>query len=168
MLALAVEVAVAGDGHRLLTGRRCSRRLPMRRADGARVGPTPANGYVRRCARRCPSMHLQRLVGRHGASGEHVAAGAALPPPYRGAPVLSLWLSFGAEDTLTSVVVVRRSPHAATISATCEAITAALAGQAGPSAELLAARLLRQASAEYRFRDYYAPRVKLTPDLHGP
>jgi hypothetical protein len=89
---------------------------------------------------------------------------AALPAPYRGAPIVSLWLSFGAGDTLDSLVVVRRSPDAATISATFEAVTSTVATEAGqarvvdgdPSAERLAAGLLHQASAEYRFRNYYA------------
>ena len=89
---------------------------------------------------------------------------AALPSAYRGAPILSLWLSFGASGALASVVVVRRSPEAATISATFEAVTSTLAREAGPAtvvegnprASRLSVGLLRQSSAEYRFRDYYA------------
>jgi hypothetical protein len=88
----------------------------------------------------------------------------ALPVPWRGAPVASMWIGFGPGDTLASVVVVRRAPGAEAISATFAAVTSAVAAQAGParategdpSAARLSAGLLQQASAEYRVRDYYA------------
>ena len=89
---------------------------------------------------------------------------AALPEEFRGVGVQSLWLDFGAKDTLISVTAIRRDASAALISATFGAVTLDLAKEAGPaasaegdgSAARLSSGLLQQASAEYRFRNYYA------------
>ena len=89
---------------------------------------------------------------------------ALLPDASRGAGVRSLWLTFGADDTLVSVVAVRRDASAGVISAAFRAVTGDLASEAGPAATVegdpsaarLSSGLLQQASAEYRFRDYYA------------
>jgi hypothetical protein len=89
---------------------------------------------------------------------------ALLPDAARGAGVQNLWLTFGAADTLVSVMAVRRDASAGVISDTFRAVTGELAHDAGPAAAVegdpsparLSSGLLQQASAEYRFRDYYA------------
>lgn len=89
---------------------------------------------------------------------------AVLPEAFRGAEVRSVWLNFGAEDRLISIIAVRRTREAGVLSATFSTVTAEIAREAGPasstqgdaSAEVLASGALRQASAEYRFRNYYA------------
>ncbi len=137
----------------------------------ARAAARPALGFeldrtTRADARAWASAH--GITCKEARTGPDLDCAAvpddALAAAFRGAPVVSVWLTFGARDTLTTVVVVRRSPDAAAISATFAAITAAVSSQAGParmtdgdpSVERLSAGLLRQASAEYRFRDYYA------------
>jgi hypothetical protein len=88
----------------------------------------------------------------------------ALPEELRGVSLRSLWLDFGARETLISVVAVRRDASAKAISAAFGAVTLDLAKEAGPpssvdgegSATRLSSGLLQQASAEYRFRNYYA------------
>jgi hypothetical protein len=89
---------------------------------------------------------------------------AALPEPYRGAPIVSLWLTFDGGDRLVAAVAVREAPGAAPVSATFGAVVAEVdrlagahatrEGDASPAA--LASGLLREASAEQRFHDYYA------------
>ena len=62
------------------------------------------------------------------------------------------------------MVAVRRDASAGVISAAFRAVTGDLANEAGPAATVegdpsaarLSSGLLQQASAEYRFRDYYA------------
>jgi hypothetical protein len=88
----------------------------------------------------------------------------ALPDARAGARLAGLWMTFGPRDELVSVTAVRRHPSAETIAAAFGDVTATVAREAGPpvstegdaSAARLAAAPLRQASAEYRFRDYYA------------
>ena len=86
-----------------------------------------------------------------------------LPTGDRGATIGTLWLSFGANGQLRSVVGVRRESSPEPISAAFGAIKSRVSSEAGPpsleedgSVELLASGALRQASAEYRFRNYYA------------
>lgn len=89
---------------------------------------------------------------------------ALLPAPFRGADARSLWLTFGEGDKLISVVAVRREKTAEPISQAFTAVTSAIESQAGKatttagdgSSATLSSGLLRQASAEYRFHDYYA------------
>ena len=89
---------------------------------------------------------------------------ALLPEASRGVGVRNLWLDFGAKDTLISVIAVRRDASADVISATFGAVTDDLAKEAGPASSVdgeatalrLSSGLLQQASAEYRFRNYYA------------
>jgi hypothetical protein len=92
-----------------------------------------------------------------------VPAGA-LPGGGAGEPIRTLWLGFGSREELLSVVAVRWTPEAAAIRAAFTSAVDALTQHAGPasastgaaSVELLAAGPLRQASAEYRFSDYYS------------
>jgi hypothetical protein len=87
-----------------------------------------------------------------------------LPEGVRGASVSSLWLTFGGQGTLTSVVAVRNDPRAEVISHTFTRIKDDLAAEAGaPSktegsgaAAELSSGLLVQSTAEYRFKNYYA------------
>lgn len=88
---------------------------------------------------------------------------SALPaaPP---APPRNLWLTFGAKDQLLAVISISRSAEPQAISAAFTATCATLSRDAGSAAhhtgnadpEQLAGGLLRQASAEYRFSNYYA------------
>jgi hypothetical protein len=89
---------------------------------------------------------------------------SALPGAASAAANRTLWFTFGSKEQLLSVIAVSRDPSAQTISSafvstqntlTDQAGTAtASAGSADPQA--LSQSLLRQASAEYRFTNYYA------------
>jgi hypothetical protein len=90
--------------------------------------------------------------------------GQALPAPFRGAPPRELWFNFGAQQQLISLVALSRDPAAQTISAAFTGVTGLLGREAGPAttttgdgaAPALAAGSLSQASAEFRFTNYYA------------
>jgi hypothetical protein len=87
-----------------------------------------------------------------------------LPPSWQGAPVTNLWMNFGEGDRLISLVALRSTRSAETIGETFGKVSAAMTAEAGPPVKVdgdaspagLSAGLLRQASVEYRFRDYYA------------
>ncbi|MGE6757184.1 hypothetical protein ACQKGO_04145 [Corallococcus interemptor] len=89
---------------------------------------------------------------------------ALFPGLKRQAAIRNMWVTFGADDRLVSLVAVSRALDPAPISATFRAANATLVTLAGPplkrdgegSVEELAQGLLRQASAEYRFQDFYA------------
>lgn len=94
-------------------------------------------------------------------------AGRALPAPATGpegeAPLDALWLEFDSGDRLVMVSALRKPPTAAAAHDVFTALTTRLAREAGPAASFdgrtsaeLAAGPLRQASAVFRFRDYYA------------
>jgi hypothetical protein len=80
------------------------------------------------------------------------------------APPRNLWLTFGTRDQLLSLIAISRAPSAETISEAFTATKLALAHDAGaptrvdgdPSSAELSRGALRQASAEYRFSNYYA------------
>jgi hypothetical protein len=86
----------------------------------------------------------------------------------KGAPVeaaaRNLWFTFGDQQRLLSVVAISRDPRAAAISNVFSETERALDAQAGTAtqthgdaaAETLSRGTLSQASAEFRFRDYYA------------
>jgi len=88
----------------------------------------------------------------------------SLPPAPPGTPPRELWFTFGARDQLLSVVALSREADPRAISDAFGAVTAWVGAQAGPataragegSAAFLAAGALRQASAEFRFSNYYA------------
>ncbi len=109
--------------------------------------------------------HVTCTTPRSGADLDCVnVPDTLLPDAARGAPVRDMRLVFGKRSTLISVVAVRRDSSAAAISSTFRAVTVDLAREAGPPASQegdagparLSAGLLRQASAEYRFTNYYA------------
>ena len=89
---------------------------------------------------------------------------ALFPGTGREAGIRNLWVTFGADDRLVSVIAVSRAVDAAPISATFIAANASLARLAGPATKRdgegsvaeLQQGLLRQASTEYRFQDFYA------------
>lgn len=79
-------------------------------------------------------------------------------------PLRTLWFNFGPSDRLVSVVALSRNPRAEPISAALTSTIGVLARQAGPATRIqgdvaaasLAGGALRQASAEFRFSNYYA------------
>jgi hypothetical protein len=89
---------------------------------------------------------------------------SALPGTPVSAPARNLWLTFGTKQQLLSVIAVSRAPEPEAISAAFVAMRAevdrdagavtATHGNADPQA--LAQGALHQASAEFRFTDYYA------------
>ncbi len=88
----------------------------------------------------------------------------ALPDGQPGIAFHSLWFTFGSGDTLTSAVGVRRDSRVEEISSTFGRVTEEVTRAAGaptrvlgdPSPESLSSGALYQASAEYRFRNYFA------------
>jgi hypothetical protein len=84
--------------------------------------------------------------------------------PNASGPARNLWFTFGVRQQLLSVVALSRASEVAIISETFIATRSALDDQAGAVTKTegnsdpraLAAGALRQASAEFRFRDYYA------------
>jgi hypothetical protein len=76
----------------------------------------------------------------------------------------SLWFNFGGNGALVSVSALRRDPAAAQISAAFHDVNAGLSQVAGAPSKVegtgdaseLSIGLLRQASEEFRFRNYYA------------
>ena len=89
---------------------------------------------------------------------------SALPGSASGAPARTLWFTFGTKEQLLSVVAVSRDPNAQTISNAFASTQSLLNNQAGAAAttagsaaaHALTQGILRQASAEYRFKNYYA------------
>ena len=87
-----------------------------------------------------------------------------LPQGFGGVGLSSLWLNFGGDNTLTSLTTVRRDSSAERISSAFRDVNDSLAHAAGAAAKVtgnaepaeLSLGLLRQASAEYEFRNYYA------------
>jgi len=79
-------------------------------------------------------------------------------------PERTLWFTFGTHDQLLSVIAVSRDSNAQTIGNAFRSVQSSLSEQAGaPTAtsgsadsRTLANGLLRQASSEFRFQNYYA------------
>jgi len=74
-----------------------------------------------------------------------------------------MWLDFGSDGRLVSVISARSNPSAAAVGDAFSSIRKDLDQNAGQPAvvgsgspENLASAALYQASAEYRFKDYYA------------
>jgi len=88
----------------------------------------------------------------------------ALPDHETGIGLHSLWFTFGTGDTLTSAIGVRRDASVEMISSTFKRVTDDVSREAGapaktegdPSPATLSSGALYQASAEYRFRNYFA------------
>ena len=130
----------------------------------------PALGFVLDGSRRgevIAALAVHGVSCRSSAAADLVCTGvssAALPGAPSGSPARELWFTFGAHDQLLSVVALSRAADPRTASAAFEATTSALSRRAGPvtnasgdgSAAALAAGALRQASAEFRFSNYYA------------
>jgi hypothetical protein len=77
---------------------------------------------------------------------------------------LDLWFNFGIKNQLISLVALSREAAAPQISAALAEVTSVIRRKAGPpvrttgggDAHTLGAGLLRQASSEFAFADYYA------------
>jgi hypothetical protein len=75
-----------------------------------------------------------------------------------------VWFTFGDRNQLITVISLSRDARPEPVSAAFSSVTAELRRAAGPGSGIvgdsapawLAAGLLRQASAEFRFSDYYA------------
>ena len=89
---------------------------------------------------------------------------SALPGTPASAPTRNLWLTFGTKQQLLTVIAVSRSTEPEAISDAFVAMRRALAREAGAATathgdaepQALAQGALHQASAEFRFSDYYA------------
>jgi hypothetical protein len=89
---------------------------------------------------------------------------SALPEAERGAGLQSLWLTFGGDGKLVTVVAVRKSADPRVVSDAFASVKEHVEHEAGAasshdgegSPEELASGPLYQASAEYRFKNYYA------------
>ncbi|HYP78473.1 MAG TPA: hypothetical protein VER12_21020 [Polyangiaceae bacterium] len=89
---------------------------------------------------------------------------AALPGAAAGTAERSLWFTFGSREQLLSVISVSRDASAQTISTAFISVQDGLNRQAGlassssgsADSQALAQGLLQQASAEFRFQNYYA------------
>lgn len=85
-----------------------------------------------------------------------------LPEAFRGVGAETVWFTFGAADHLVSVIAIAHSDTPDRIGATFASVARDLDRETGAPAltsgspASLASGLLYQASAEYRFRDYYA------------
>jgi hypothetical protein len=101
----------------------------------------------------CSNVPAAALPGGAGAAGGDVAS----------VPLSSLWLTFGEGDRLISLIAMRRDPAVGPIATTFGAVNDELARLGSPAAATsgeptsayLSLGLLRQASAEYRFQNYY-------------
>jgi hypothetical protein len=109
----------------------------------------------------CRDVPASLLTGDHAGGG---SPGRAVAQGERAAGVSSLWLTFGKNGTLTSVVAVRSDRRAEVISEAFSAARDDVALEAGPpsaidgsgTAKELASGLLVESTAEYRFTNYYA------------
>jgi hypothetical protein len=135
----------------------------------ARAGSRPALGFVLDHSTR---SEVVAALAKHGiacvsARGFSDLTCNGVPSSALGgpaAPARNLWLTFGTHEQLLSVVAISRDPSAAAISDTFLATEHELDHDAGapsqthgdPAPAALARGALQQASAEFRFADYYA------------
>ncbi len=131
-----------------------------RPALGFVLGETSRGEIVSRMAARgiaCERSRAADLVCKEVPS-------AALGGVSGGGPSRELWFTFGTRDELLWLVALARAPNAGVISAAFNEATQVVADRAGPAtrtsgaadAATLASGVLRQASAEFRFTNYYA------------
>jgi hypothetical protein len=153
-----------------------AREVARKRFSAAHAGTTPARsrpalGFVLDETTREDVLAWARRNGarcvapKHGPDLECLEVPpAAVPERMRGSGIESLWLNFGLGGELVSVTAVRRASSPDEISESFALVTREIEAEAGDPAsrdrDASAARLeqgaLQQASAEYRFRDYYA------------
>jgi hypothetical protein len=128
----------------------------------ARAAARPALGLA---LDRTTRADVTAWATAHGAHCESPKAGpdlecSAIADPLL--PIERLWLGFGANGTLISAIAVRRAPTAGAMKIAFDALTRALEEDAGPASSSdgdsahLANGPLQQASAEFRFSNYYA------------
>lgn len=153
-----------------------AREAARRRFAESHAGATPAQarpalGFILDRTTRAEILSWAQANGvrcerpRSGNDLECISVPAALlPDAYQGATIQTLWVNFDGQGRLISLIAIRRERSPEVISAAYRSVNAGLAREAGPpssqdqngSSEFLLAGLLRQASAEYRFSDYYA------------
>jgi hypothetical protein len=139
---------------------------------GADAAPhRPALGFVLDATTRADvtawaSSHGVRCAPGQGAADLSCPGvpDALLPEPFRGVRTETLWFVFGPGDRLTALTAIGSAPRPEDVSTTFASLTRDLDGETGAPARIdqdaspasLASGPLYQASAEYRFRDYYA------------
>jgi len=142
-------------------GHPAERRAASRPALGFTLDQTTRSQIVSRM-----SAHGVQCTKGHGMSDLTCIGvpSSALPGADCAAPERTLWFTFGSKEQLLSVVAVSRDPNAETISNAFSSTQNTLSNQAGAAtatsgsadSHSLSQALLRQASAEYRFKNYYA------------
>jgi len=147
-------------------------RFARTHAGAALAKARPALGFTFDVTRRSDVLawaKANHVACSPGANGNDLGCtqvpGALIPIGAQALSAGALWFDFGRDGALISLVAVRRAPTAAQISAAFAAFTssesratgsAAFATTGNGSAAWLSGGLLRQASAEFRARDYYA------------
>jgi hypothetical protein len=137
----------------------------------ARAANRPSLGFTLDHTTRTQVIEQLAAHGAHCSRGHglsdltclHVPSRALLGVPAT-EPERTLWFTFGTHDQLLSVVAVSRDANAQAIGNAFRSVRDSLSEQAGaPTAingsadsQSLTQGLLRQASAEFRFRNYYA------------
>ena len=140
---------------------RAERRATNRPALGFTLDQTTRPEVVAQLASR--GVHCAPGQGMSDLTCQHVPS-AALPGGARPGPERTLWFTFGTHQQLLSVVAVSHDESAQIISSAFVGTKDALSSEAGAATtssgrddpQTLAQGLLRQASAEFRFSNYYA------------
>lgn len=149
---------------------RASAQFAQRHRGETRAPNRPSLGFTLDQTTRTQVLEQLSAHGVHCSKGHGLSDLTCLHVPSRAlgvtstAPERTLWFTFGTRDQLLSVVAVSRDSSAQTIGDAFRGVQHSLREQAGaPTAtsgsadsQTLAKGLLRQASAEFRFRNYYA------------
>jgi len=150
---------------------RASARFAAKHRGEARAPNRPSLGFTLEQTTRTQVIEHMAERGVHCSNGHGVSdltcvhvPSRALPGEAPSAPERTLWFTFGTRGTLLSVIAVSRDPNADTIGNAFRSVQDSLSAQAGaPTAsrgsadsQTLAQGLLRQASVEFRFQNYYA------------
>lgn len=180
-LLVLIERAVPASGARCPLGydvkaspaaRQAGRRqFAATHAGATAAAARPALGFTldgtsRRDVQVWAAAHAVRCASpRVGADLEcNDVPATALPTGFGAVALTTLWLDFGLGDRLIAVRALRSSHEAAPVSDAFAVVTDTVSRDAGrparvqgeSSAASLARGALNQASAEYRFKDYYA------------
>jgi len=139
--------------------------------DRRRAAARPALGFTLDRSTRRQVIEQMAAWGVHCENGRgwsdltcfHVPS-AALPGAVSAAAERSLWFTFGTRDQLLTVIAISRDVNPVAIADAFASAQNTLSRQAGGAttvtgsadSQTLARGLLSQASAEFRFHDYYA------------
>jgi hypothetical protein len=150
---------------------RASAQFAEKHRGEARAPHRPSLGFALDRTTRSQVVAQLSAHGAHCSKGHGLSDLTCLHVPSRAllgvdpnAPERTLWFTFGTHDQLLSVIAVSRASNAETIGNAFRSVQNSLSEQAGaPTAtsgsadsQTLARGLLRQASAEFRFQNYYA------------